>query len=82
MHQCKNMNALAPIVQCPTFPLKENAMTVPTKETIIAALRAIETPGGGDLVSRDLTRAIMVKPDGGVSFVIEAESLDQARMLE
>jgi ATP-binding protein involved in chromosome partitioning len=82
MHQCKNMNALAPIVQCPTFPLKENAMTVPTKETIIAALRAIETPGGGDLVSRDLTRAIMVKPDGGVSFVIEAESPDQARMLE
>ena len=44
-------------------------------------LRAIELPGGGDLVSRDLVRALEV--DGSaVRFVIEAESPDAARMLE
>ena len=52
-----------------------------TRERILDALKQIETPDGGDLVSRDLVRAVQV--DGGaVSFVIEAENPDKARMLE
>lgn len=52
-----------------------------TRERILDSLRSVSTPGGGDLVSRDLVRAIQV--DGGnVRFVIEAESTDAARMLE
>ncbi|EEW24228.1 Mrp/NBP35 family ATP-binding protein [Rhodobacter ferrooxidans] len=53
----------------------------PTRDTVLAALARIPLPGGGDLVSRDLIRALVV--DGGqVRFVIEAESPDQARALE
>ena len=39
-------------------------------------------PGGGTLASRDLVRALTVSDAGAVSFIIEAESPDQARMLE
>jgi len=51
------------------------------REVILDRLRRIPLPGGGNLVSRDLLRALQI--DGGaVRFVIEAESADAARMLE
>jgi ATP-binding protein involved in chromosome partitioning len=54
-------------------------MTV-TKEEILRALSGVALPGGGDLVSRDLIRALTV--DGAVvRFVIEAESPEAARAL-
>ena len=62
------------------FKKKAKKMTL-TRERILDSIRSVSTPGGGDLVSRDLVRAIQV--DGAnVRFVIEAESTDAARMLE
>lgn len=53
----------------------------PSRDAILATLARIAVPGGGDLVSRDLVRALGV--DGGnVRFVIEAESTEAARALE
>ncbi|WGV17661.1 Mrp/NBP35 family ATP-binding protein [Fuscovulum ytuae] len=54
-------------------------MTV-TKEEILRALSGVGLPGGGDLVSRDLIRALTVE-GGVVRFVIEAESPEAARAL-
>ena len=53
----------------------------PTREAILAALGRVAVPGGGDLVSRDLVRALVVD-HGSVRFVIEAESPDAARALD
>ncbi|MXQ06535.1 P-loop NTPase [Alphaproteobacteria bacterium GH1-50] len=54
-------------------------MTV-SREGILDSLKALEAPGGGDLVSRDLIRALSI--DGGaVSFVIEAPDAETARAL-
>ena len=51
-----------------------------SRELIMRALAGVGLPGGGDLVSRDLIRALTV--DGGVvRFVIEAESPEAARAL-
>lgn len=51
-----------------------------SRELIMRALAGVGLPGGGDLVSRDLIRAVAV--DGGtVRFVIEAESPEAARAL-
>ncbi len=51
------------------------------RDAVLDRLAAIELPGGGNLVSQDLIRALRV--DGSsVSFVIEAETPDAARMLE
>jgi ATP-binding protein involved in chromosome partitioning len=53
----------------------------PSREDIMATLGAVPVPDGGNLVSRDLIRALMI--DGGqVRFVIEAATPDQARALE
>lgn len=50
------------------------------KDTVMGALRTVSA-GAGDLVSRDLVRALSV--DGGaVRFVIEAADADEARALE
>ena len=55
-------------------------MTV-SRESVLGALAKISIPGGGDLVSRDLIRALTI--DGGaVRFVIEADSPEQARQLD
>jgi ATP-binding protein involved in chromosome partitioning len=54
-------------------------MTV-TKEEILRALSGVALPGGGDLVSRDLIRALTVE-GGLVRFVIEADSPEAARAL-
>ncbi len=51
------------------------------RDVILDRLRQVDVPGGGDLVSRDLVRALVV--DGNsVRFVIEAESPGSARALE
>lgn len=51
-----------------------------THEIILAALSRISLPDGGDMVSRDMIRALTVE-DGQVRFVIEAATPDQARAL-
>ena len=52
-----------------------------TKEDILSALRRIEMPDGGDLVSRDLIRAVQVQ-DAAVQFIIEAPSPELAARME
>lgn len=52
-----------------------------TKDQILATLRRIAMPDGGDLVSRDLIRAVQVKDDT-VQFVIEAPSPELAARME
>jgi ATP-binding protein involved in chromosome partitioning len=51
-----------------------------SRELIMRALSGVALPGGGDLVSRDLIRALSVE-GGAVRFVIEAESPEAARAL-
>ena len=48
-----------------------------TREMIEAALARISLPDGGDLISRDMVRALTVE-DGAVRFVIEAPDPEQA----
>ena len=55
------------------MPLDRNA--------ILDRLKSVLVPGGGDLVSRDLVRAIQIE-DSSVRFVIEATDPDMARQLE
>jgi len=50
------------------------------REDVLAALGTVALPDGGDLVSRDLVRALVIE-DGAVRFVIEAESPEAARKL-
>ncbi|MEO9576194.1 MAG: Mrp/NBP35 family ATP-binding protein [Tateyamaria sp.] len=52
-----------------------------TKDDILSALRRIEMPDGGDLVSRDLIRAVQVQSDE-VQFIIEAPSPELAARME
>lgn len=55
-----------------------------TRDDILATLSRIALPGGGDLVSRDLIRALVVDgPEAGsrISFVIEAATPEEARHL-
>ncbi|MGB3407356.1 MAG: Mrp/NBP35 family ATP-binding protein [Jannaschia sp.] len=52
-----------------------------TRDDVRDALTRISLPVGGDLVSRDMVRAITVA-DGTVSFIIEAPSADIARQME
>lgn len=51
-----------------------------TRESVMQALSGVALPSGGDLVSRDLIRALTIHGDI-VSFVIEAPSADEARTL-
>ncbi|MFT4150079.1 MAG: Mrp/NBP35 family ATP-binding protein [Paracoccaceae bacterium] len=51
-----------------------------TRETVIQVLSGVRLPSGGDLVSRDLIRALMVE-GGAVRFVIEAPTPDEARVM-
>ncbi len=51
-----------------------------TRDTILQALRALSLPDGGDLVSRDMIRAVQVQ-GGRVSFIIEAPSPEMAQMM-
>ena len=51
-----------------------------TRDDVLAVLSRISTPGGGDLVSRDLVRALVIE-GGQIRFVIEAATPDEARGL-
>ncbi|MBK1636314.1 Mrp/NBP35 family ATP-binding protein [Rhodovulum adriaticum] len=53
----------------------------PSRDTVLAALSRIDLPDGGDLVSRDMVRALSVEGDT-VRFVIEAQDAGQAAGLE
>lgn len=50
------------------------------KDSVLAALAQITLPDGGNLVSRDLIRALRVE-GGNIRFVIEAATADQAKQL-
>ena len=50
-------------------------------DDIEARLKSVPVPGGGDLVSRDLVRALRIE-GGSVHFVIEAENPEAAQALE
>ena len=52
-----------------------------TRETILQALSTLGLPDGGDVVSRDMVRALMVQ-GGRVSFILEADSPEVARRME
>ena len=52
-----------------------------TKDDILSALRRIEMPDGGDLVARDLIRAVQVQ-GAAVQFIIEAPTPDIAARME
>jgi len=54
-------------------------MTV-DRDAVLRVLAGVGLPGGGDLVGRDLIRALSVE-DGRVRFVIEAPTPDAARAL-
>lgn len=52
-----------------------------SREDVLRILSTIVVPGGGDLVSRDLVRALVI--DGGqVRFVLEVSGAEEARALE
>lgn len=51
-----------------------------TPETILEALRKISLPDGGDLVSRDMIRAVQIQ-GGKVSFIIEAPTPEMAQQM-
>jgi ATP-binding protein involved in chromosome partitioning len=53
----------------------------PTREQVLAALARVPAPGGGDLVGRDLVRALVVE-SGSVRFVLEAASAEAAEALK
>ncbi len=52
-----------------------------TVQSVTAALSRIELPDGGDLVSRDMVRAVQIDGDT-VRFVIEAPSAEMAQRME
>lgn len=52
-----------------------------TRDDVLDQLKGIALPGGGDLVSRDLVRALKIEGDT-ISFVIEAPDADAARAYE
>jgi len=52
-----------------------------TRDTILSALSAVALPDGGDLASRDMIRALKIE-GGHVSFLIEAETPEQAAGME
>lgn len=51
-----------------------------TRERVTEVLSGIPMPGGGDLVSRDMIRALSVE-GGTIRFVVEAASVEEARGL-
>jgi len=53
----------------------------PTRDAVLAALRSVAMPDGGDIVGRDLVRALSVE-GGAVRFVIEAPDPETARRME
>ncbi|MFN3954748.1 MAG: Mrp/NBP35 family ATP-binding protein [Pararhodobacter sp.] len=54
--------------------------SAPSREQVLETLRSVALPDGGDLVGRDLVRALVVD-EGNIRFVIEAETPEAARIL-
>ncbi|SPH18728.1 Iron-sulfur cluster carrier protein [Defluviimonas aquaemixtae] len=54
---------------------------MPTRDAITEALRSVALPDGGNLVSRDVLRALTVEGDA-VRFVLEAPDPEMARRME
>ncbi|MGB3314780.1 MAG: Mrp/NBP35 family ATP-binding protein [Albidovulum sp.] len=52
-----------------------------TRDTVLAALSRLALPDGGDLVSRDLVRALTIEGDS-IRFVIEAPDPEIAKRME
>lgn len=52
-----------------------------TRDAVLNALARVALPDGGDIVSRDLVRALTVE-GGSVRFVLEAPDPDAARRME
>jgi Iron-sulfur cluster assembly protein len=50
------------------------------RETVLGVLSRVAVPGGGDLVSRDLIRALGIE-GGAIRFVIEAATPSEAQAL-
>ncbi|PRY25989.1 ATP-binding protein involved in chromosome partitioning [Aliiruegeria haliotis] len=53
-----------------------------SREDIVKSLRQVSLPDGGDIVSRDLVRALSVDSPGAVRFVLEAPSAEAAKAME
>jgi ATP-binding protein involved in chromosome partitioning len=60
---------------------KEASGMAITKEAVEQALTKLHLPDGGDLISRDMVRALTIEGDA-VRFVIEAPSAEAARGME
>jgi ATP-binding protein involved in chromosome partitioning len=56
-------------------------MTQQTRETVLQALSGLGLPDGGDVVSRDMVRALSVQA-GRVSFILEADDPETAKRME
>ena len=54
---------------------------IPSREAVLAALSRLKLPDGGDLVARDMIRALQIE-GGQVRFVIEAPSPELAQQME
>jgi ATP-binding protein involved in chromosome partitioning len=52
-----------------------------TRDQILSTLKQVTLPDGGDLVSRDMVRALSID-EGTVRFVIEAETPEAATRME
>ena len=52
-----------------------------SRDQVLATLARISLPDGGDLVSRDMVRALGID-NGGVRFILEAPDADTARKME
>ena len=59
---------------------KVRKMLAITKDSVLATLRRIALPDGGDLVSHDFVRALSVT-EGSVRFVIEAPTAELAQKM-
>lgn len=58
-----------------------SALVSPTRESVLAALARVALPGGGDPVSRDLVRALVVE-GGNVRFVLEGATPEAGEALK
>jgi ATP-binding protein involved in chromosome partitioning len=65
---------------CPRGRQKENEMSL-TRDAVLRVLSSLSLPGGGDPVSADMVRALVIE-GGQIRFVLEVAGPEQARALE
>jgi ATP-binding protein involved in chromosome partitioning len=75
---CRLIHKRRPMI---TEKAQEKRSMPVTRENVIEALSRLALPDGGDPVSRDMVRALVVE-EGSVRFVLEAADPDAARALE